>query len=72
MSQLTFEEPDVESFPCLELAYKALKIGGTMPAALNAANEVAVQAFLDGQIKLSDIAARKPLGHGTAHGRGGR
>ena len=72
LSQLTFEEPDIESFPCLELAYKALKIGGTMPAALNAANEVAVQAFLDGQIKLSDIARDKPLGHGTAHGRGGR
>ena len=54
-STLTFEEPDFEKFPCLNLAYKALKIGGTMPAVLNAANEIAVQAFLDNKIKLSDI-----------------
>ncbi len=56
MSQLTFEEPDLERFPCLDLAYQALKSGGTMPAVLNAANEVAVQAFLDGKIRLSEIA----------------
>lgn len=55
ISQLTFETPDLERFPCLALAYKALKAGGTMPAALNAANEIAVQAFLDGKIRLSDI-----------------
>lgn len=55
LSQLTFEEPDLEKFPCLALAYKALKIGGTMTAALNAANEIAVQAFLDEKIRLSDI-----------------
>ncbi len=55
LSQLTFEEPDSEKFPCLALAYKALQIGGTMPATLNAANEVAVQAFLDNKIRLSDI-----------------
>ncbi len=54
-STLTFEEPDFEKFPCLALAYKALKIGGTMPTVLNAANEIAVQAFLDNKIKLSDI-----------------
>jgi len=54
-SQLTFEEPDLERFPCLRLAYEALKIGGTMPAVLNAANEIAVQAFLDDKIRLSDI-----------------
>lgn len=54
-SQLTFEEPDFERFPCLRLAYDALKTGGTMPAVLNAANEIAVQAFLDGRIRLSDI-----------------
>jgi 1-deoxy-D-xylulose-5-phosphate reductoisomerase len=54
-STLTFEEPDLEKFPCLALAYKALRIGGTMPAALNAANEIAVQAFLDNKIRLSDI-----------------
>jgi 1-deoxy-D-xylulose-5-phosphate reductoisomerase len=55
ISQLTFEEPDFERFPCLALAYKALKIGGTMPAVLNAANEIAVQAFLDNKIRLSEI-----------------
>ncbi|MDQ4122900.1 MAG: 1-deoxy-D-xylulose-5-phosphate reductoisomerase [Acidobacteriota bacterium] len=55
-SQLTFEEPDTERFPCLNLAYRALKIGGTLPAAMNAANEIAVQAFLDGKIRLSEIA----------------
>ncbi len=54
-SQLTFENPDLEKFPCLALAYKALQIGGTMPATLNAANEIAVQAFLDNKIRLSDI-----------------
>jgi 1-deoxy-D-xylulose-5-phosphate reductoisomerase len=56
LNQLTFEEPDLERFPCLNLAYKALKIGGTMPAALNAANEIAVQAFLDGKIRVNEIA----------------
>jgi 1-deoxy-D-xylulose-5-phosphate reductoisomerase len=55
ISQLTFENPDLERFPCLALAYRALNKGGTMPAVLNAANEIAVQAFLDGKIKLSDI-----------------
>lgn len=55
-SRLDFHEPDLERFPCLRLAYDALKAGGTMPAVLNAANEIAVQAFLDGQIGLSDIA----------------
>ncbi|HYP49504.1 MAG TPA: 1-deoxy-D-xylulose-5-phosphate reductoisomerase, partial [Pyrinomonadaceae bacterium] len=56
LSQLTFEEPDTERFPCLNLAYRALKTGGTLPAAMNAANEIAVQAFLDGKIRLSEIA----------------
>lgn len=56
LSQLTFEQPDLEKFPCLGLAYQAINTGGTMPAALNAANEVAVQAFLDGKIRLSEIA----------------
>ena len=55
LSNLTFENPDLEKFPCLALAYKALKIGGTMPAALNAANEIAVSGFLAGKIRLSDI-----------------
>lgn len=56
LGQLTFEEPDMERFPCLRLAYQALRIGGTMPAVLNAANEVAVNAFLNGKIRLSEIA----------------
>ena len=56
MSSLTFEEPDLDRFPCLGLAYDALRQCGTMPAVLNAANEIAVQAFLDGKIVLSDIA----------------
>lgn len=47
---LTFEEPDLQRFPCLKYAYDALKIGGTMPTVLNAANEVAVYAFLRKQI----------------------
>jgi 1-deoxy-D-xylulose-5-phosphate reductoisomerase len=55
LSRLDFEEPDLERFPCLGLAYRALETGGTMPAALNAANEVSVKSFLDGKIKLSDI-----------------
>lgn len=57
IGQLTFEEPDLERFPCLDLAYTALRAGGTTPAVLNAANEISVQAFLDGKIGLNDIAA---------------
>lgn len=56
LSRLDFEEPDLDRFPCLDLAYRALRAGGTMPTALNAANETAVQAFLDGRIKLSEVA----------------
>ena len=52
---LTFEEPDVEAFPCLRLAREAGEAGGTAPAILNAANEVAVGAFLDGRIGFMDI-----------------
>jgi len=52
---LEFEEPDFDKFPCLEYAYKAGNIGGTLPAAINAANEVAVYAFLENQIKFLDI-----------------
>ncbi len=48
--RLTFEAPDVERFPCLRLAYAALKVGGSLPAVMNAANEVAVEAFLLRQI----------------------
>jgi 1-deoxy-D-xylulose-5-phosphate reductoisomerase len=53
---LTFQEPDLNRFPCLKLAFAACKAGGTMPAVLNAANEVAVQAFLDNRIPFSGIS----------------
>jgi len=56
IKQLTFEEPDYEKFPCIKLAEEALETGHTMPAVLNAANEVAVQAFLDEAILFKDIA----------------
>ncbi|HEX8500989.1 MAG TPA: 1-deoxy-D-xylulose-5-phosphate reductoisomerase [Pyrinomonadaceae bacterium] len=52
---LRFEQPDYERFPCLRLAYRALRAGGTLAAALNAANEVAVSAFLDRRLRLTDI-----------------
>ena len=55
LSTLHFEAPDVERFPCIALAYRALRAGGTLPAVLNAANEEAVQAFLDEEIALTDI-----------------
>ncbi|MBR5914574.1 MAG: 1-deoxy-D-xylulose-5-phosphate reductoisomerase [Selenomonadaceae bacterium] len=55
MKNLTFEEPDLKTFRGLKLAYDAGKIGGTMPCIFNAANEVAVNAFLRGQIKFSQI-----------------
>jgi 1-deoxy-D-xylulose-5-phosphate reductoisomerase len=55
MSALHFETPDTERFPCLALAYRALRAGGTTPAALNAANETAVAAFLEERIRLTDI-----------------
>jgi 1-deoxy-D-xylulose-5-phosphate reductoisomerase len=55
LSALHFEEPDTERFPCVLLAYRALREGGTLPAALNAANEEAVKAFLAGAIRLTDI-----------------
>jgi len=51
-----FERPDLERFPCLGLAYRALAEGGTVPAALSAANEIAVAAFVDGRIRFGDIA----------------
>jgi 1-deoxy-D-xylulose-5-phosphate reductoisomerase len=55
--QLTFSDPDEKQFPCLKLAYQAIDEGGTAPAVLNAANEVAVQSFLDGKIKFLAIPA---------------
>ncbi len=70
---LTFQAPDLEKFPAIRLGYRAAREGGTMGAVLNAANEVAVQAFLDGKIRFTRIvriaeevmdahaAKRKPL-----------
>jgi 1-deoxy-D-xylulose-5-phosphate reductoisomerase len=54
---LTFQDPDLEKFPCLALAYSACEVGGSMPAVLNAANEVAVHAFLDRMISFIDITS---------------
>jgi len=53
---MVFERPDLERFPCLRLAYEALARGGTAPAALSAANEIAVAAFVGGQIRFGSIA----------------
>ena len=55
MGNLTFEKPDTDTFKCLNLAYKAGKMGGNMPAIMNAANEVAVELFLDYKIKYLEI-----------------
>jgi 1-deoxy-D-xylulose-5-phosphate reductoisomerase len=55
VAALSFERPDFERFPCLGLAYRALREGGSKPATLNAANEVLVQAFLDGKIGFTAI-----------------
>ena len=55
VATLQFERPDFERFPCLPLAYRALREGESAPATLNAANEVAVQAFLDGKISFREI-----------------
>src|SRR5689334_4822715 len=55
LSKLEFFTPDADKFPCIKLAYRALRTGGTMPAVLNAANEMAVAAFLDERIKFGDI-----------------
>jgi 1-deoxy-D-xylulose-5-phosphate reductoisomerase len=57
VARLDFTAPDLERFPCLRLAYEALRAGGSAPAVLNAANEVAVEAFLDRRLRFIDIAA---------------
>ncbi len=56
IGRLDFEKPDLVRFPCLELAYHALRVGAAAPAILNAANEIAVGAFLEGRIRFTDIA----------------
>lgn len=61
MDPLTFKKPDLDKFPCLALAYTAGKAGGTLPAVLNASNEMAVQAFLDRRIpfvKIPEVISR--------------
>lgn len=55
VQRLDFEQPDLQRFPCLRLAYEAIDTGGIMPAVLNAANEIAVAAFLNEQIRFTDI-----------------
>jgi 1-deoxy-D-xylulose-5-phosphate reductoisomerase len=55
LGSLTFEEPDVERFPALNLARRAGEVGGTLPAVLNAANEVAVEAFVNHKINFPQI-----------------
>ena len=56
LGQLSFEAPDTARFPCLRLAYQALRDGGTAPTVLNAANEMAVEAFLEGRLRFTSIA----------------
>lgn len=56
IAKLEFEKPDYEHFPCLRLAEESIRKGGTAPAILNAANEVAVASFLDNKLKFIDIA----------------
>jgi len=67
LGALTFQAPDTEKFECLSLAFRALESGGTAPAVMNAANEVAVQMFLDGEIPFSAIplVIRESLGRHT-------
>jgi len=55
VAKLEFEQPDYERFPCLRLAEEAIRTGGTAPAILNAANEIAVASFLDNQLNFTDI-----------------
>jgi len=52
---MTFFEPDLEAFPLLALAFRAISLGGGVPAVLNAANEIAVEAFLKERIGFTDI-----------------
>jgi 1-deoxy-D-xylulose-5-phosphate reductoisomerase len=65
---LSFEEPDADRFPALNLARQAGEIGGTMPAVLNAANEMAVDAFVNGRISfpaIADAVSRTMTAHKT-------
>ncbi|MEI8208238.1 MAG: 1-deoxy-D-xylulose-5-phosphate reductoisomerase, partial [Methylococcales bacterium] len=53
--RMDFEKPNLERFPCLRLAYKAIHLGGIIPTVLNAANEIAVEAFLNEHVRFTDI-----------------
>ncbi|HHY11630.1 MAG TPA: 1-deoxy-D-xylulose-5-phosphate reductoisomerase, partial [Firmicutes bacterium] len=55
MGSLTFEEPDLERFPCLGLGYEAGQLGGTAPCVLSAADEIVVKEFLSGKVTFSEI-----------------
>jgi 1-deoxy-D-xylulose-5-phosphate reductoisomerase len=67
IGKLTFEKPNVQKFPCLALAYHACEIGKTLPAVLNAANEIAVTAFLENMISFNNIPEiiKKTMEHHT-------
>jgi 1-deoxy-D-xylulose-5-phosphate reductoisomerase len=54
---LQFEPPDIQKFPCLQIAFDCMKAGGNMPCIMNAANEVAVEAFIEGKIPFTKIPA---------------
>ena len=64
---LTFEHPDRKTFRCLDIAYRAIERGGNMPCIMNAANEVAVQRFIDGKISFLEIADTVETAMQTAH-----
>ena len=55
LGQMTFEKPDMETFPALKLAYEAIGKGGNLPTIFNAADELAVQAFLSGKVRYPEI-----------------
>jgi 1-deoxy-D-xylulose-5-phosphate reductoisomerase len=57
MNDLSFEEPDLARFPCLEIAFQAMRAGASAPVTLNASNEIAVDAFLNGKIGFKQISA---------------
>jgi 1-deoxy-D-xylulose-5-phosphate reductoisomerase len=56
LSALTFEKPDLDRFPCLGIAIEALRLGGTMPTVMNAANEILVESYLKDKIGFYDIS----------------
>lgn len=56
IQKLDFDKPDTDTFKCLDLSFKAMNVGGTLPAIMNAANEIAVDKFLHGECTFLDIA----------------